>query len=122
MGDIHYHIPPRLSEDIIGVSFGEWVVPLEILIAVSVAASFVILVSGTFYPWITVIRWFVLVPTVGIAMGVIASMFGAVVSNLKPFVSFAVLLHDPLVLCRDGRLGSIGWSGTDGVSRVHGLF
>ena len=97
MGDIHYHVPPRLSEDIIGVSFGEWVIPLEILIAVSVAASFVILMSGTFYPYIIVIRWFVLVSTVGIAMGVIVSMFGAVVGDLKPFVTFAVFLLDPLI-------------------------
>ena len=122
MGYIHDYIPPRPSEDIIGVSLGEWVEPLEIFITVSVAASFVILMSGTFYPCIKVISWLVLVPTIGIAMGVIASMFGAVVSNLKPFVSFAVFLHDPLILCSVGRLGSNGWTGADGVSRVHGLF
>ena len=97
MGYIHYYIPPRPSEDIIGVLFGEWIEPLEIFVTVSVAASFVILVSGSFYPCIKVIRWFVLVPTVGIAMGVIVSMFGAVVSNLKPFVAFAVFLLDPLI-------------------------
>ena len=98
MGDIHYHLPPRLSEDIISVLFGEWIIPLEILIAVFVAASFVILMSGTFYPYSIVIRWLVLVSTVGIAMGVIVSMFGAVVSDLKPFVSLAVFLLDSLIL------------------------
>ena len=101
MGYIHDYIPPRPSEDIIGVSFGEWVVPLEILIAVSVAASFVILMSGSFYPCIIVIRWLVFVPTVGIAMGVIVSMFGAVVSDLKPSVPFVVSLLDSLIWCID---------------------
>ena len=97
MGYIHNYIPPRPSEDIIGVLFGEWIVPLEILIAVFVAASFVIHMSGTFYPYSIVIRWLVLVSTVGIAMGVIVSMFGAVVGDLKPFVTFAVFLLDPLI-------------------------
>ena len=84
---------------------GDGVEPMEALVSVSVAASFVILVSGTFYPCIKVASRLVFVSTVGIAMAVIASMFGAVVSDLKPFVSFAVFLHDPLVLCSDGRLG-----------------
>ena len=97
MSYIHYYIPPRPSEDIIGVFFGEWVTPLEILIAVSVAASFVVVMSGSFYPRIIIIRWFVLVPTVGIAMGVIVSMFGAVVGDLEPVVTFAVFLLDPLI-------------------------
>ena len=121
LGYIHNYIPPRPSEDIIGVSFGEWVVPLKILITVSVAASFVILVSGSFYPCIKVFRWFMLVPAVGIAMGVIVSMFGAVVSNLKPLVSSAVFLLDSLILCSDGRLGTNGWTRANGISRVHSL-
>ena len=104
MGNIHgYYIPPRPSGDITGVSLGEGVKPLKILITVSVAASFMILMSGTFYPCIKVISWLVFVPTVGIAMGVIVSMFGAIVSNLKPFVSLAVFLLDPLIWCSDGR-------------------
>ena len=97
MGDIQYYVPPRPSGDITGVFLGEWVEPLQILIAISVAASFVILMSGTFYPCIKVISWLVLVSVIGIAMGVIVSMFGAVVSNLKPFVSLAVFLLDPLI-------------------------
>ena len=97
MGYIQNYIPPRPSEDIIGVLFGEWVKPLEILITVSVAASFVILVSGSFYPCIKVIRWFMLVPTVGIAMGVIVSMFGAIVGNLEPVLTFVVSLLDPFI-------------------------
>ena len=122
MGYIHDYIPPRPSEDIIGVSLGEWVKPLQILIAVSVAASFEILMSGTFYPCIEIIGWLVFVPTVGITMAVIVSMFGAVVTDLKPFVSFAVFLHDPLVLCSACRLRSVSWACVDGVARVHGLF
>ena len=122
MGDIHDYIPPRLSENIVGALLGEWVEPLEILIAVSVAASFVILVIGSFYPHIIIIRWFVLVPTVGIAMGVIASMFGAVVGDLKPFVTFAVFLLDSLIQCSGGRLRSNSWAGADGISRVQSLF
>ena len=97
MGDIHYHIPPRLSEDIVGILFGEWIEPLEILVAVPVAASFVILVSGSLYPCIKVIRWFVLVPTVSIAMGVIVAMFGAVVGDLEPVITIAVFLLDPFI-------------------------
>ena len=94
MGDIHDCIPPRPSEDIAGVLLGDGVKPLEVLICVSVAASFVILVSGTFCPYIKVIGWFVFVPTVGIAMVVIVTMFGTVVNYLKPFVSLTVFLHD----------------------------
>ena len=104
------------------MSLGEWVEPLEMLVRISVAASFMILVSGSFCPCIIVISWLVFVPTVGIAVGVIASMFGAVVSNLKPFVSFAVFLLDSLILCGGGRLGSNGWTGANGISRVHSLF
>ena len=96
MGYIHDYIPPRPSEDIIGVSLGEWVEPLEIFITVSVAASLVILMNGTVYPCIKVISRLVFVPTVGIAMAVIASMFGTVVNDLKPSVPFAVLLLDLL--------------------------
>ena len=97
VGYIHYYIPPGPSEDIIGVLFGEWIEPKKVLVAVAVAASFVILMSGSLYPGIIIIRWFVLVPTVGIAMGVIVSMFGAVLGDLKPFVTFAVFLLDPLI-------------------------
>ena len=103
MGDIYDYIPLRPSEELIGELFGARIEPLEVLFSVSVAASFVILMSGTFYPCIKVISWLVFVPTVGIAMGVIVSMFGAVVSNLKPFVSLAVSLLDPLIWCSDGR-------------------
>ena len=94
MGDIHDHIPPRPSEDITGVSLGEWVEPLQILIAISIAASFVVLMSGSFHPCIKVISWLVFVPAVGITMVVIVFMFGTVVNYLKPFVSFAVFLRD----------------------------
>ena len=97
MGYIHNYIPPRPSEDIIGVLFGEWIIPLEILITVSVAASFVILVSGSFYPCIVLFRWFVFVSAVGITMGVVVSMLGAIVGNLKPIISFTVSLLDPFI-------------------------
>ena len=62
------------------------------------------------------------VSTVGIAMGGIACMFGAVVSDLKPFVALTVLLLDSLILCSDGRLGSSGWTGANGIPRVYSLF
>ena len=122
MGYIHNYIPPRPSEDIIGVLFGEWIEPLEIFVTVSVAASFVILVSGSFYPCIKVIRWFVLVPTVGIAMGMVVSMFKAKMYYLTPFTTFAVFLcrflsHGKrLTLGSDGRLGCQGWARANGVS------
>ena len=69
---------------------------MEILVRVSIAASLMILVSGSFYPCIKVISWLMFVPTVGVAMAVIASMFGTVVNDLTPFVSVAVFLHDLL--------------------------
>ena len=94
---IHYDIPPRPSEDIVGVLLGVWVKPKEILVAVPVAASLVILMSGSLYPCIKVIKRFMLVLTVGIAMGVIVSMFGTIVGNLEPVITFAVSLLDPFI-------------------------
>ena len=96
MGNIHDYIPPRLSAEIISALFGIGIEPLEMLVGVSVAAPFMILVSGPFHPCIKIIGWLVFVPTVGIAMAVIVSMFGTVVNDLMPFVSIAVFLHDLL--------------------------
>ena len=121
MGYIHDYIPPRPSEDIIGVSFGEWVVPLEILIAVSVAASFVILMSGSLYPCIKVISGLKLVFTVGITVGVVVSMFRAVVGHLEPVVTIAVFLLDPFIHCGASGLGSNSWAGAYGIARLQCL-
>ena len=96
MSDIHDYIPPRPSWENIGVLFGVGVKPMEIFLSVSVATSFVILVSGSFHPCSEVVGWFVFVSTVGIAMAVIVSVFGTVLTDLMPFVSFAVFLHDLL--------------------------
>ena len=76
--------------------FGVGVKPMEVLLSVPVAASFMILVNGSFHPCIKIIGWFVFVSADGIAMAVIVSMFGTVVAALIPFVSFAVFLHDLL--------------------------
>ena len=75
---------------------GVWIKPMEILVSVSVAASLMILVSGSFHPCIKIIGWFVFVSAVGIAVAVIASMFGTVVNDFIPFVSIAIFLHDLL--------------------------
>ena len=96
MGDIHNHIPPRPSEEFIGVLLGVGIKPMEVLVRVAVTTSFMILVSGSFFPCIKIIGWFVFVSTVGIAMAVIASMFGTVVNDLISFVSIVVFLHDLL--------------------------
>ena len=96
MGDIHNCSPPRPSEEFIDVLLGVGIKPMEALVRVAVAASFMILVSGSFCPCIKIIGWFVFVSTVGIAMAVIVSMFGTVVNDLTPFVSIAVFLHDLL--------------------------
>ena len=106
MGDIHYHIPPRPSEDIIGVFFGEWVEPKKVLVAVPVAASLVILMSGSLYPCIKVISGLELVFTVGITVGVVISMFRAVVGHLKPVVPIRILLLNLLV---QSRCGCMDW-------------
>ena len=121
MGDIHYHIPPRLSEDIVGILFGEWIEPLEIRVTVPVAASFVILVSGSFYPFIKVISRFKLVFTVGITVGVVVSMFGAVVGHLEPVVTIAVFLLDPFIHCGASGLGSNSWAGAYCIARLQCL-
>ena len=118
MGDIHDYVPPRPSEDIIGVSFGEWVVPLEMLIAVSIAASFVILMSGSLYPCIKVISGLKLVFTIGITVGVVVSMFRAVVGHLEPVVTIAVFLLDPFIHCGASGLGRNSWAGANGIARL----
>ena len=96
MSDIHNCIPPRPSGQHIGVLLGVGIEPMEVLVIVAVTTTFVILVSGSFHPCIKIIGWFVFVPAVGIAMAVIASIFGTVVNDLIPFVSIAVFLHDLL--------------------------
>ena len=95
MVNIQNDIPPRPSEEFTSVLLGDRAVPMKGFFRVSGAPSFVILVSGAFYPCSKVVRsWFVFVPTVGIAMAVVASIFGAVMNYLIPFVSFAVFLHN----------------------------
>ena len=96
MSDIHDCIPPRPSEEFIGVLFGVGIKPMEVLVRVAVTTSFMILVSGSFNPFIKVVGWLKFVSAVGIAMAMIASMFGAVMTDLKPLVSFAVFLHNLL--------------------------
>ena len=118
---IHYDIPPRPSEDIVGVLLGVWVKPMEILVAVSVAASFVILVSGSFNPCIKVIRRLMFVSTVGITVGVVVPMFGAVVGDLEPGVTIAILLFDSFIQCGASGLGSNSWAGAYGVARLQCL-
>ena len=61
------------------------------------------------------------VSAVGITMGVIVSMLGAIVCNLKPFVSFVVSLLDPLIWNSSGRLRVDSWAGANGVARLQGL-
>ena len=92
--DIQDYIPPRPSEDIIGVLFGVGVVPMEIFVSVSVTASLMIQMSGTIYPCIKVVSWFMLVPAVGIVVIVVVSMLGTVVNDLVPFVAIVVFLHN----------------------------
>ena len=46
MGDIQNYIPPRPSEEFIGALLGDGIKPMKVLVIVSVAAPFVILVSG----------------------------------------------------------------------------
>ena len=96
MGDIHNYIPPRPSGQLIGVLLGVGIEPMEVLVRVAVATSFMVLVSGSFNPFIKVIGWFVFVSAVGIAMAMIVSMFGTVMTDLVPLVSVVVLLHNPL--------------------------
>ena len=122
LGYIHNYIPPRPSEDIIGVLFGVWVEPKKVLVAVPVAASFVILVSGALYPCIKVISRFKLVSTVGITVGVIVPMFGAVVGDLEPVVTIAVSLLDPFIQCGASGLGSNSWAGAYSIARLQCLF
>ena len=113
---IHYDIPPRPSEDIVGVLLGVWVKPMEILVAVPVAASLVILVSGSLYPCIKVISGLELVFAVGITVGVVVPMFGAVVGDLEPGGTIAILLFDSFIQCGASGLGSNSWAGACGVA------
>ena len=61
------------------------------------------------------------VSTVGIAMGVIVSMFGAIVRDLKPFIAIVVSLFDPLIWYSSGRLRGHSWAGANGIARVQSL-
>ena len=97
MCDIHNHIPQRPPWQLIGVLLSVGIVPMELLVRIAVAAPFMVMVSGSFHPFFVKVGWFVLVSAVGITMGVIVTMFGAVVSNLKPVVPFAVFVFDPLI-------------------------
>ena len=96
MLDIHNCIPPRPSGQHIGVLLGVGIKPMEELVRVAVADPFMILVSGALNPFVKVVGWLMFVSAVGIAMAMIASMFGAVMADLKPLVSFAIILHDLL--------------------------
>ena len=121
VGYIHYYIPPGPSEDIIGVLFGEWIEPKEVLVAVPVAASFVILMSGSLYPCIKVISGLELVFAVGITVGVVVPMFGAVVGDLEPGVTIAILLFYSFIQCGTSGLGSNSWAGAYGIARLQCL-
>ena len=123
MVNIQNNIPPRPSEEFTSVLLGDRAVPMKVFVRVSGAPSFVIQVSGAFYPCSKVVRsWFMFVSTVGIAVGMIVSVFGTVMYNLTPFAAFAVFLcsffsHGKwLALCSDGRLGCHGRACADGVS------
>ena len=61
------------------------------------------------------------VSAVGITVGVIVSMFGAIVCNLKPFVSSVVSLHDPLIWNISSGLQGDSWAGANGIARLQGL-
>ena len=96
MINIQNNVPPRPSEEFTSVLLGDRAVPMKVFVRVSGASPFVILVSGAFNPFVKVFGWLMFVSTVGIAMAMIASMFGAVMTDLKPLVSFAVFLHNLL--------------------------
>ena len=68
MVDIHDCVPPGPSGQHIGVLLGVGIEPMEVLVRVAVAASFMVLVSGS------EIGWLVFVSTVGIAMTMIISV------------------------------------------------
>ena len=129
MVNIQNYIPPRPSGELTSVLLGDGAMAMKVLVSVSGAASFMILMSGAFYPCAKVVRsWFVFVPAVGIAMSVIVSVFGAIMHYLTPFSSFAVLLHNflsygkRLTVSAACGLGCHGWACANGVARVHSLF
>ena len=99
LGYIHNYIPPRPSGQFIGVLFGIGIEPMEILVRVPVAAASVVMVSGSFCPFIIEIGWLVFVSAVGIAMAVIASMFGTVVNDIMPFTLIAGSVPDSAIAC-----------------------
>ena len=58
---------------------------------------------------------------VGITMGVVVSMFGAIVGDLEPIISIAVSLFDPLIWNSSGRLRGDSWAGANGIPRLQCL-
>ena len=74
MVEIHDHIPPRPSGQHISVLLGVGIEPMEVLVRVAVATTFMVLMSGSFYPCIIKIGWFVLVSVVGILVTMFVTM------------------------------------------------
>ena len=68
------------------------IIPLHVFVGVAVVAAFIVRCCGSFFP--CVCTCFVFIATVGIAVADIIPMFGAVVGNLQPFASGAVLVYD----------------------------
>ena len=68
------------------------IIPLHIVVGIAVVAALVVCCCGSVSP--CVCTRFVFVATVGIAVANIIPMFGAVVGNLQPFASSAVLVYD----------------------------
>ena len=74
---------------------GVRVEPMKVVLCMIVGAALVVMMSCTWDP--RGATGLFPVSTVVIGMADVVSMFGAVVGYLKPLVSMAVPLHDPLV-------------------------
>ena len=68
------HIPPKPSGQCVGTLLGVGIAPMEARIRVAIAAPFMVMVSGSFHPFIIKVGWLVLVPAVGILVTMIICM------------------------------------------------
>ena len=90
-----YTVPPKLSGQGFTVVASVRVEPVEVVLRMIVRAALMVLMSCTWDPGGT--SRVLSVPTVVIGMTNVVAMLGAIVGDFKPFVSMAILLHDPLV-------------------------
>ena len=91
----NYTVPPKLSGQGFTVMSSVRVEPMKVVLLMIIRPALMVMMSCFWDPGRT--SRSLAVSTVVIGVADVVSMFGAVVGYLKPLVSMAVPLYDPLV-------------------------